>query len=83
MTECRIYCGVKFHIHDHWKCGHINLVINDIDTKQGELDAVSTKLSEDLGVEFQDLHNASQRVWGISRFQLEYFTQLTLEESSG
>jgi hypothetical protein len=81
MTECRIYHGVKFHIQDHWKCGHINLVINGIETKQDELDAVSTKLSEDLGVEFQDMHNASQRVWGISRFQLAHFTQLTSEDS--
>lgn len=82
MTQCRIYHGVKFHIQDHWKCGHINLVINGIDTKLGQLDAVSADLSEDLGVEFQDLHNATQRVWGISRFQFEYFTHLTSEESS-
>lgn len=42
MTQCRIYRGIKFYIQDAWNCGHINLVINNINAKQGDLDAVPT-----------------------------------------
>ncbi len=79
MTQCRIYRGIKFYIQDSWNCGHINLVINNISATRGDVDAISATLSKDLGVKFQDLGNSGQRVWGISRNQLEYFTRLTSE----
>ena len=79
MTQCRIYHGVKFHIQDSWKCGHINLVINNIDARQSQLEAMSASLSEDLGVNFQDFSKSNHRVWGISRDQFKHFLGLTYE----